>query len=149
MSPLEDTAGWGRQGLRLWWRADIRFPSEVGPALEAVVAAMNAEHYPARDIVAVRLALEEALVNALEHGHRGDQGKAVRFRCWGRAEEVVATVVDQGEGFRPGDVPNPLAPEDLERPAGRGLLLMKTHATSLCFNARGNGLFFRRRRSAG
>jgi serine/threonine-protein kinase RsbW len=148
MSHPEDTDGWSRQGLRLWWRAGIRCLSEVGPALEAVLAAMTAEGYSAKDLFAVCLALEEALDNAIEHGHRGDPSKVVRFRCWGSADEVVATVVDQGDGFRTGDLPNPLASENLERPHGRGLLLMKAHATFLCYNARGNGLFFRRCRSA-
>jgi serine/threonine-protein kinase RsbW len=148
MSLQEDTTDWGGHDLRLWWRARIRSLREIGPALEAVIVAMTAEDYSTRDIFAVRLALEEALVNAIKHGHCGDQAKVVRFRCWGSAEEVAATVVDQGDGFCPDDVPNPLAEGNLERADGRGLLLMKAQATFLCFNARGNGLFFRRCRSA-
>jgi serine/threonine-protein kinase RsbW len=135
------------QGLRVWWQQGIRHLADIGPALQAVAAAMAAERYPARDLFAVRLALREALVNAVEHGHRHDSSKVVRLICWGSADEVAATVVDQGDGFSPADVPDPLAPENLERPRGRGLLLIRAHASSLCFNARGNGLIYRRRRS--
>ena len=108
---------------------------------------MAAERYPAQDLIAVNLALEEALVHAVEHGHRNDPSKVARFICWGSADEVVATVVDQGDGFSAGDVPEPLGAEDLQRPHARRLLLIRAHATSLCFNARGNGLVYRRRRS--
>jgi serine/threonine-protein kinase RsbW len=131
-----------------WWRGGIRATHEVAGVLETVSAAMTAADYPDRDVFAVRLILEEALVNAIRHGHGGDPSKVVRLKCWGSAAEVMATVTDQGAGFRHGDVPNPLAAENFERPSGRGLLLMKAFASFLCFNARGNGLFFRRRRSS-
>jgi serine/threonine-protein kinase RsbW len=140
--------GRGWRGLRPWLHQGIRVPAEVDSVLQSVVAAMTAEDYPARDLFAVRLVLEEALVNAIRHGHGGDPAREVRVRCWGSADEVVALVQDQGPGFNTGDVPDPLSPENLDRPSGRGLLLMRAYATFLAFNARGNGLIFRRRRSA-
>jgi anti-sigma regulatory factor (Ser/Thr protein kinase) len=97
------------QGLRLWWQQGIRHKADIAPALQAVAAVMAAERYPAQDLFAVSLALEEALVNAVEHGHRNDPSKVVRLICWGSADEVVATAVDQGDSFSGGDVPEPLA----------------------------------------
>jgi serine/threonine-protein kinase RsbW len=134
-------------GLRAWWLGGVRSTAELSQPLHAVADAMTAAGYPANDIFAVRLVLEEALVNAIRHGHRGDPSKVVRLRCWGNDSEVVATVKDQGDGFRPEAVPDPRTEETLERPSGRGLLLMRAYATSLIFNTRGNALIFRRRRS--
>jgi serine/threonine-protein kinase RsbW len=133
--------------LREWWRGGIRSTAELSQPLQAVEAAMTEAAYPARDIFAVRLILEEALVNALRHGHRGDSTKVAQLHCWGSDREVMATVKDQGDGFCPDAVPDPRAQESLECPTGRGLLMMKMYASFLIFNARGNGLFFRRYRS--
>ena len=94
--------------------------------------------YGDRDIFGVRLALEEALVNAMRHGHRGDTTKAVAVRVCVDAAQVFAEVADEGPGFNPALVPDPLAPENLERPSGRGVFLMRHYMTSVCFNERGN-----------
>ena len=51
---------------------------------------------------------------------------------------VVAEVEDQGVGFDPAQVPDPLAPENLERPSGRGLLLMRAYMSQVCHNEQGN-----------
>ena len=125
----------------------LRSAEEVVPALERLSAAMSAAGYPQRDAFALRLALEEALVNALKHGHRGDPSKEVRLRYRVTAEEAVAEVEDQGPGFDPAAVPDPLAPENLEKPSGRGLLLMRRYLSWLRFNERGNVVTLCRRRS--
>ena len=90
------------------------------------------------DISGVRLALEEAIVNAHKHGHEGDWAKPVAVRYHVSAEGMVAEIEDQGPGFDPALVPDPLAPENLERPSGRGLLIMRTYLSGVCHNERGN-----------
>jgi serine/threonine-protein kinase RsbW len=125
----------------------IRRAAEVRPAVNALAGVMAATSYPQKDIFAVRLALEEALVNAIRHGHRGDPTKEVRLRYAVCAEEVLAEVKDQGPGFDPAAVPDPCATENLERTAGRGLLLMRHYLTEVRFNARGNAVTLRKRRS--
>jgi len=50
----------------------------------------------------------------------------------------VAQVEDRGAGFDPALVPDPLAPENLLKPGGRGLLLMRHYLTGVCHNERGN-----------
>jgi serine/threonine-protein kinase RsbW len=115
--------------------------------VELLLPAMAAEGYPERDRYATRLALEEAIVNAVKHGNRGDPDRTVRVRVHLDAERVLAEVEDQGDGFDPGRVPDPRAPENLERPGGRGLLMMRHHATWLRFNERGNQVALCRRRS--
>jgi serine/threonine-protein kinase RsbW len=61
-------------------------------------------------------------------------------------EAVVAAM--QGDGFDPDAVPDPLAPENLEKPSGRGLLLMRHYLTSVDFNEKGNHVTLCRCRSA-
>jgi serine/threonine-protein kinase RsbW len=88
----------------------------------------------------VRLALEEALVNAVKHGNQGDTSKQVRLRYHVNAEFVLVEVEDEGAGFDPSAVLDPLAPENLERPSGRGLFLIRKYMTWMEHNERGNCL---------
>jgi serine/threonine-protein kinase RsbW len=127
----------------------VRCAAEVVPLLERVASAMGAAGYPGQDVFAVRLALEEALVNALKHGHKNDPGKQVAVRYDVTGEHVVAQVEDEGPGFDPGAVPDPLAPENLEKSCGRGLLLMRHYLSWVRYNARGNAVTLCKRRSPG
>jgi anti-sigma regulatory factor (Ser/Thr protein kinase) len=85
----------------------IRTAAEGGQAVGSVAAAMVREDYPERDRFGLRLALEEALVNALRHGNRGDTfGRgAVRWRV--TPDCCLAEVEDEGDGFDPAAVPDP------------------------------------------
>ena len=116
--------------------------------IDLLLPAMAAEGYPDEDRHATRLALQEAIVNAVRHGNRCDPDKTVRVRLHLGPERVIAEVEDQGEGFDPGRVPDPRQPENLERPGGRGLLMMRHYATWLHSNERGNRVALCRRRSA-
>jgi serine/threonine-protein kinase RsbW len=88
----------------------------------------------------LHLALEEAVINAQKHGHQGDWAKPITIRYHVNEKGVVAEIEDQGSGFDPEQVPDPLAPENLERPSGRGLLLMETYMSNVCHNVQGNCL---------
>jgi serine/threonine-protein kinase RsbW len=106
--------------------------------LATVAADMTALNYGRKDIFAVKLGLEEAISNALKHGNRRDPGKRVRIRYRVTADRVVAEVADEGAGFDPAAVADPLAAETNERPGGRGLFLMRSYMTWVAFNGRGN-----------
>jgi serine/threonine-protein kinase RsbW len=116
----------------------IRSTSDVGNALAPVLGAMVLAGYPEKDRFAVHLALEEALVNGIKHGNHGDPAKHVTLRFRVTEESVVAEVEDEGEGFDPTLVPDPLAPENLEHCSGRGLLLMRAYMTWVHHNDDGN-----------
>jgi serine/threonine-protein kinase RsbW len=122
--------------------------AEAGRVVDAVVAAMAAGGYPPRDQFAVSLALDEALANAIKHGHGGDAGKRVDVRYRVGPTEVWLEVLDQGQGFDPRRVPDPRAPENHERPSGRGLLLMRSYMTWVRHNERGNRVTLCRARTA-
>ena len=121
-----------------WHRQSISSTTEVSSVLQAVATAMAAVGYPERDRFGMRLALEEALVNAVKHGNRGDPAKEARLRYHAGPEFVLLEVEDEGEGFDPSAVPDPLAPENLERPSGRGLFLIRKYMTWVEYSERGN-----------
>jgi serine/threonine-protein kinase RsbW len=115
--------------------------------LAVVIRAMERVGYGGADIFAVRLALEEAVINAVKHGHVRDARKRVRIWWVVAASAVKLVVEDQGPGFDPAGVPDPLLAENLERPCGRGLLLIKSYMTWVRFNRRGNCVAMCRHRS--
>jgi serine/threonine-protein kinase RsbW len=127
-----------RPGLDRYREVRLRRPEEMIPILDDVVASLVNLGYPPRDRAGVRLALEEAILNALRHGNQGDPGKRVWVRYHLCPTALVAEVEDEGAGFDPDSVPDPTLPENLGRPCGRGLLLMRHYMTQVCFCGRGN-----------
>lgn len=130
-----------------WQGCSLRRSEEVPEAIEAVMAGMSAAGYPNKDLFAMRLALEEALVNALKHGNQHDPAKQAWLRFHVTTERVLVEVEDEGAGFDPAEVPDPLEPENLERACGRGLLLIRTYMSSVGYNQRGNCISMCRKRS--
>ena len=92
------------------------------------------------EVFSIKLALEEALINAITHGNQMQRAKkvAVSYRVTPAAFEVRIT--DEGAGFNPDDVPDPTAFENLERPCGRGLWLMRHYMNEVSFSERGNAV---------
>lgn len=127
-----------RTTISRWQRDRLRSSAEIGGILDKVHFAMAGYHYAQEEIFAVCLSLEEAMVNAIKHGHRGKPEKRVLIKFRVGPENVLVVVKDQGLGFDPTRVPNPLDPENLERPTGRGLFLIHTYMTWVRHNARGN-----------
>jgi serine/threonine-protein kinase RsbW len=162
----------------------ISFPELAGPSRlptgaeafeqiqSAVLSLMAARGHSEKDQFAMRLALEEALVNAARHGNRADPANAVRL-CWEvtpelyyaarvtwaaegcsidvywsvRDQAAIVAVYDEGDGFDLYGVPDPRRPENLGRPSARGLLLMKHYMTWVWFADGGRGVLLCRRRN--
>jgi len=122
-------------------KTEVKIPSDtvVGQALQdQILRQLEELQFAEHDLFGVRLALEEALVNAIKHGNRLDPTKSVRVQWLIDHERVVIEIEDEGEGFDPGDVPDPTADENLERPCGRGIHLMRAFMTSIEYYDRGN-----------
>jgi serine/threonine-protein kinase RsbW len=132
---------------REWCQRLFRSAGEVPGLLAGVVAGLEEFGYSKKDVFAVRLAVEEALVNAIKHGNRDDPAKTARLRYHVNPDLVVLEVEDEGAGFDPKSVPDPLAPGNLEQPCGRGLLLINRYMTWARHNARGNCITMCRRRT--
>jgi serine/threonine-protein kinase RsbW len=123
-----------------WTSKSLSSPAEVVPLVERVVAAMEEMGHSDRACWEFRLVLVEAIVNGLRHGNQGDPDKQVVVRWCLLREGVVVEVEDEGPGFDPTLVPDPTALENLDRPCGRGLFLMKRYTSWLYYHGRGNRL---------
>ncbi len=104
--------------------------SELKAAKEAENALMReiGRHgYNQEAMFAIRLAAEEALVNAVRHGNGFDPDKQVHIEYQVDPHKVVLTVTDQGAGFDLAAIPDPTLDENLEKPSGRGIMLMRAY----------------------
>ena len=124
------------------WRALVPKGTETyreheGRLLEAIE---RAGYSPASQF-AIRLAFEEAMMNAFKHGGGAKGGVDLDVRVTPEAVEI--SVDDHGPGFDPDEVPDPLAEENLELPSGRGLMLMRQYMTEVRHNDRGNRVTLR------
>jgi serine/threonine-protein kinase RsbW len=77
----------------------------------------------------IGVAVRESVINAIKHGNREDYGKlvTVEFDVVPAAapSELIVRVLDQGEGFDPEEVADPLAPENILKSSGRGIFFMR------------------------
>ena len=87
---------------------------------------------------AVRLAIEEAIVNGFRHGNENDPSKTVAFECRIDPDSIEVEVRDQGVGFNPESVPDPTDEQNLETPSGRGIMLMRAYMSEVEYVAPGN-----------
>jgi len=107
-------------------------------AEQLVMDGLSTHNYPEASRFAIRLALEEAVVNAFKHGSKGVANPTVEFGYHIDDREVFLRVKDPGPGFKPDCVPDPTAPENLERPGGRGVMLMKAFMSRVEYIGCGN-----------
>lgn len=110
---------------------------EIQDRIEQLLVECRYEHH---EIFGIKLAVEEAVVNAIKHGNQLDASKKVRIACAVSPERIDVLVNDEGPGFDPNELPDPTAPENLERPCGRGVMLMRHYMTDVRFNERGNAV---------
>ncbi len=121
--------------------SEIQIPSDLRRAKDpesSIMRVVERFSYDADACFAIKLSLEEAVTNAVKHGNQHDPNKTVTVRYFCDDERFVAAVCDQGSGFHLDHVPDPTSDENLERPSGRGLMLMQSYMTEVAFNEQGN-----------
>jgi serine/threonine-protein kinase RsbW len=74
----------------------------------------------------IAMAVREAAINAVLHGNEYDPGRQIEVSLENTGRDLVITIADQGRGFDPGKVPDPLAQENLLRGTGRGIFLIRS-----------------------
>lgn len=85
----------------------------------------------------IMIAVTEAVNNAIKHGNGGNSAKNV-FLSLTLDENLLKFVVkDEGHGFDPNGLPDPTAPENIEKPGGRGIFLMKHLSDEVEFRENG------------
>lgn len=105
---------------------------------QLIMDQLETTHFSERELFGIRLSLEEALINALKHGNRMDPTKKVDISFTVEGDSFSVRVADEGEGFDPDEVPDPTLEENLERPSGRGLMLMRHYMDEVQFLGKGN-----------
>lgn len=100
---------------------------------EKIIALLEANEFSTRDVFGMRLSLEEAIVNAIKHGNGYDPDKSVTISCDVSSERVIVSIEDQGDGFDLSSVPDPTDDINLDKPSGRGIMLMHSFLTSVSY----------------
>jgi serine/threonine-protein kinase RsbW len=100
-------------------------PHRVPEVVDDVTRILAANGWPEQRIMEIELALQEALTNAIRHGSQNDPTRQVQCVLQCRDTScVMLTVRDSGQGFEAASVANPLAPENVLKPGGRGIFLI-------------------------
>ena len=137
--------GW--ESHRPRFRHEAHLPNDTAAGmrlLERIVTELHAAGFTRRDIGAIELAVTESLVNAVGHGNGNDPGRRVRVAYSIEDAEFAIQIEDEGEGFVRQDIPDPTLVENLWRPCGRGLLLMRSLMNEVEFNETGNRVTLRK-----
>jgi serine/threonine-protein kinase RsbW len=91
-------------------------------------------------LFAIKIALEEALVNAIKHGNKLDPRKHVTIEAAITGKKAEICIEDEGPGFDRSQVPDPLAEENLEKSSGRGILLIESYMSQVTWDHGGRRL---------
>jgi serine/threonine-protein kinase RsbW len=91
----------------------------------------------------VSVAVRESVINAIKHGNRGDRHKRVHVEFTlaprEKPESFVVEVLDEGEGFDPDAIANPLDPENVLKSSGRGIFFMRSFMDDVSIKRRPEG----------
>lgn len=85
----------------------------------------------------ILIAVTEAVNNAIQHGNMEDASKTVTIAIHRNDKELKFTIADNGDGFAFDNLPDPTAPENIEKESGRGIFLMKSLADDVSFEDKG------------
>ena len=130
--------------LNHWIPSNVTVSSEL---IQEVLSHLRDLGWGDHDAFGIHMALEEALMNAIKHGNQLDESKKVEVRGRICTQRLEIQVTDEGPGFDPQEVPDPTAEENLDKPSGRGLLLMRTFMESVEFNPKGNSVSMHKQKS--
>ena len=114
--------------LELVMRKDLNIPSDIGNLrlVEKAIDELSLELDLSDEVYGnVLVATMEATNNAIIHGNNSDPEKKVKIKMQIAKKELKVHIEDQGEGFDYMSIPDPTAPENLEKINGRGIFLME------------------------
>ena len=105
---------------------------------EQIIREVESFGYDQQAAFALRLALEEAIVNAHKHGNRRAPDKHIVVSYDIDSKRAIVRVRDEGEGFCPNSLPDPTSPDRIPLPSGRGVMLMRAYLDKVTYNDAGN-----------
>lgn len=115
-------------------------PSDLARGREVqtrILSEVDKFKYNSDSAFAIKLSLEEAVVNAIKHGNKFDENKKVYVEALVGPDQTELKIEDEGPGFQRNDVPDPTSPENLEKCSGRGILLIEAYMTSVSWSNAG------------
>jgi serine/threonine-protein kinase RsbW len=122
----------------------LRLPSDTGcieEAVELVTRHCLAGHRATKTIrFKLQVVLSEALANAILRGNQEALDKWVEVRAELRTDVIRVYVTDEGSGFDPSTVPEPVQPDQIDEAGGRGLFLIRKLVDAVQFNEQGNSI---------
>jgi len=133
------------------WSLERRIPSDTGQGrriMDEILDQLRQGQWEDRELFGVHLALEEAVVNAIKHGNQHSLEKYIHVHCKIACDRVWIQVTDEGEGFELYEVPDPTADENVDRPSGRGIMLMRNFMCRVSYNEKGNRVVMEKARNS-
>ncbi|MHC4460949.1 MAG: ATP-binding protein [Planctomycetota bacterium] len=121
-------------------------PTAIVEVCRWILSKLQEKGFSQEDTFAVHLALQEAFTNAVRHGNKMSPNKEVKIDYSVGLDKFEVSLTDEGEGFDPDAVPDPRYGDNLFKPEGRGLLLMRSYMDVVEFNEHGNGVYMARYR---
>ncbi|MFZ0426989.1 MAG: ATP-binding protein [Acidobacteriota bacterium] len=119
-----------RNEIELTFGSDIAFLDLVQEISDSVSRKAG---FSADDLYWIGLSVREAVTNAIQHGNRQDPDKRVRVSFRLGTDRISIIVRDQGQGIRESDIPDPLDPENLLKPRGRGIFFVRSFMDNVRF----------------
>ena len=126
----------------------IQSSSDVARKLcREIVGQINPNYFSQAEIFGIQLAIEEAIINAVEHGNKHDSLKHVTVEYSITSDAFEISITDEGCGFKPDMVPDPRQDENIHNVTGRGIVLMRACMDSVEYNELGNCVHMVKRRT--
>lgn len=125
-------------------RIQLMNATRVSYTLDSTLESVNKAEQTAFDIATksgfdedevqrIAMAVREATVNAVLHGNSYDPKKKVHIAFETSSDTLTVTIRDEGRGLDPGEIPDPLAPENLLKQSGRGIFLIRAFMDDVRF----------------
>jgi len=95
---------------------------------------------PDEKLANIFLAVTEATTNAIIHANKCDTNKKVTIYAYVENSKLIIKIKDEGEGFEPGNIPDPTEPENLLKDSGRGIYLMRVYMDDMKYIRTSSGM---------
>ena len=121
----------------------VTIPSEYDAGRdvqERILSDVERHGFSTDKTFAIRIALEEALVNAIKHGNGQDPGKKIHVESKVTRKRAEITIEDEGPGFKRSHIPDPTLEENLHKCSGRGILLIESYMDGVSWSRGGRRL---------
>lgn len=112
--------------------------AEVSEQCNRILETVRQNGFSSKDIFAIHLAVEEALINAIKHGNKADPARNITIVYSVTTDQLQISISDEGCGFNYHGLPDPREDENICKDSGRGVLLMRSYMDKVEYNSTGN-----------